>query len=85
MTPVLQRKQVSEKKLESTPGLQELLRPYLLSDSQNPMKQVKGEVILEPHLSYIGDQLRVTFKIGITQKYALKGSQRTVEPCGSRE
>lgn len=72
MTPVLQRKQVSEKKLESTPGLQELLRPYLLSDSQNPMKQVKGEVILEPHLSYIGDQLRVTFKIGITQKYVLK-------------
>ncbi len=62
----------ARKKLESTPGLQELIRPYLLSDSENPMQRIESEVKLEPRLSFIGDQLKVSFKIGITQKYVLK-------------
>lgn len=62
----------ARKKLESTPGLQELIRPYLLSDSENPMQRIESEVELEPRLSFIGDQLKVSFKIGITQKYVLK-------------
>lgn len=36
------------------------------------MQRIESEVELEPRLSFIGDQLKVSFKIGITQKYVLK-------------
>ena len=71
-TPFSQEKTSSVKKLESTPGLQNLLRPYLYSGSENLVNQIKEEVVLEPRLSFIGEHLKVSFKIGITQKYVLK-------------
>lgn len=60
------------KKLESSPELKALLMPFLLENNENPMTRVENQVKLEPHLSFMGDRLTLSFKIGITQMYILK-------------
>ena len=59
--------------LQSTYGLNEILKPFLHYGGQTlTMQEPVGQVKLEPHLILSGGHVSLTFKIGITQMYVLK-------------
>lgn len=75
LTKALTPAKEETKKLVSSPGLAEVLRPYRESDSFNPMTEIEGKVRLEPHVSLSGNKLQLSLKLGVSQLYVLKDIQ----------